>query len=103
MKDGPSLQVRARAAVPLRQVRGATMTGAPLNVPSCFPFLKAGKEGPPVHAGGPFSFSFLGLLSSLVAGLFTSVAGFEIGGGLFCGNKDSFLSFYSAGTCRDGT
>jgi hypothetical protein len=37
------------------------MIGASINEPSCFPFLKAGKEGPPVQAGGPFSFSFLGL------------------------------------------
>jgi hypothetical protein len=35
----------------MRQVE-ATMIGASLNGPGCFPFLKAGWDGPPVHAGG---------------------------------------------------
>jgi hypothetical protein len=35
--------------------QGATMTGASINEPSCFPFLKGGRGGPPVdfQTGGP--------------------------------------------------
>jgi hypothetical protein len=51
MRNGPSPLSKTGAVIPMRQVE-ATMIGASLNGPGCFPFLKAGWDGPPVHAGG---------------------------------------------------
>ena len=47
----PQPSLKTGAVIPMRQVRGATMTGASLNEPGCFPFLKALEESPPVHTG----------------------------------------------------
>jgi len=51
LRNGPSPLSKTGAVIPMRQVE-ATMIGASLNGPGCFPFLKAGWDGPPVHAGG---------------------------------------------------
>ena len=51
METVPAISITG-AVIPMRQAKGATMTGACLNASSRRPFLALERERPPVHAGG---------------------------------------------------
>jgi hypothetical protein len=51
-ENGPSPLSKTGAVIPMRQARGATVTGASINAPRILPVPKRARTAP-VHAGGP--------------------------------------------------